>query len=47
MAKGDPLRAKEIFETLDQVWFERWAIWRRETHNAKVPDAIVGFYGKK
>jgi len=46
MAKGDPLRAKEIFETIDEEWFQRTLVWRKETHAAKVPDFVVGMYGK-
>jgi len=46
MARGDPLRAKEIFDTVDAEWFERAMIWRAETRKAKVPDLVVGMYQK-
>jgi len=44
MAHGDPLRAKQIYDNLDELWFNCWLIWRKETRDAKVPDWIVGFY---
>lgn len=28
MAKGDPLRAKEIYSELDETWFWHWIHWR-------------------
>lgn len=46
MAHGDPLRAKEIYETLDETWWERWIVWHNEKHKAKIPDSIVGMYSK-
>jgi hypothetical protein len=47
MAKGDPLRAREIFEQVDEEWFQWWLVWRAETRKAKVPDMVVGFYAKE
>jgi hypothetical protein len=47
MAHGDPLRAKEIYESLNEEWTRRWLIWRKETHDAKIPDYMVGFYREK
>jgi len=46
MAKGDPLRAKEIYNELDEEWFMRWLAWRKETRKAKVPDLVVGMFAK-
>jgi len=30
MANGDPLRAAEIFERIDETWYMRWMAWREE-----------------
>lgn len=46
MAHGDPLRAKEIFETLDAEWFGYWAVWMSERRKAKIPDWVVGIITK-
>jgi hypothetical protein len=47
MAHGDPLRAKEIYNEIDEEWFKWYLVWRAETHKAKVPDYIVGMYAKE
>jgi len=47
MAKGDPLRAKEIFDTVDAEWFERALVWMAERRKAKQPDFIVGMFNKE
>jgi hypothetical protein len=46
MARGDPLRAKEIFENIDEEWTLRWSVWRDETRKAHIPDFMVGLYNK-
>jgi len=28
MANGDPLRAREIYEELDEEWYHYWIAWR-------------------
>jgi hypothetical protein len=30
MAKGDPLRAREIYNELDAEWWFRWKAWKSE-----------------
>lgn len=46
MAHGDPLRAKEIFETLDAEWFNYWLVWMSEKRKTKTPDWVVGVLTK-
>lgn len=47
MAHGDPLRAKEIYETLDEEWYTYWHVWRAERMKEKIPDTIVGMFQKE
>lgn len=47
MANGDPLRAKEIYQQIDEEWFMRWSVWKTEKAKTKTPDLVVGMYGDK
>jgi hypothetical protein len=47
LAHGDPIKAKEIYEQVDQVWFERAIVWKLERQKAKIPDSTVGMFAKE
>lgn len=35
MAEGDPLKAREIFESLPETWYAYWLAWKTEVNRAQ------------